>query len=104
MICEQLRKADIARLKVEMRALEKGIICSRPVVEGTRYDCILDTGSKLYRAQVKYANGKSSNTEGVVQVNLRKEIRKNRNAAYTDSEIDVLLVYVPKIDSVLVRT
>jgi hypothetical protein len=33
MICEQLKKADFARLKVEMRALELGIVCSRPVVE-----------------------------------------------------------------------
>jgi hypothetical protein len=100
MIPHQLRKADIARLKVEMRALELGIICSRPVVEGTRYDCILDTGTELYRAQVKYANGTCTNTMGVVQVNLRKEIQKVKNCTYLDNEIDVLLVYIPKINRV----
>jgi hypothetical protein len=52
MICDQLRKADLARLKVEMRALELGVVCSKPVIEGTRYDCILNTGSNLYRAQI----------------------------------------------------
>src|ERR1044071_6050580 len=100
MICEQLKKADIARLKVEMRALELGAVCSRPVVEGTRYDCILDTGDRLYRAQVKYADGKASKTLGVVMVNLRKQIGKNKNHPYLEHEVDVILVYVPKLDAI----
>jgi len=100
MLCDQLRKADYARTKVEMRALELGVVCSRPVVEGTRYDCILDSGGKLYRAQVKYANGKATGSSGVVTVNLRKEIRADKNHPYLDSEIDVLLIYLPKIDRI----
>jgi hypothetical protein len=100
MICDQLKKADIARLKVEMRALELGVVCSRPVIEGTRYDCILDTGSNLYRAQIKYGNGASNCSSGVVELSLRKEIRKNRNHPYFADEIDALLVYVPKIDCI----
>jgi hypothetical protein len=100
MICDQLKKADIARLKVEMRALELGVICSRPVIEGTRYDCVLDTGNGLYRAQVKYANGTSSKTAGAVQVNLRKAIGKEKNHPYLDSEIDALLIYIAKIDRI----
>ena len=100
MICEQLKKADIARIKVEMRALELGVVCSRPVVEGTRYDCILDTGGKLFRAQIKYGDGKSSCSRGVVAVNLRKQIGKNRNHPYLEHEVDVILVYLPKIDAI----
>jgi hypothetical protein len=100
MLCDQLWKADYARTKVEMRALELGVVCSRPVVEGTRYDCILDYGGKLYRAQIKYANGKTTNTVGVVQVNLRKEIKGEKNHPYLEHKIDVLLVYLPKIDRI----
>lgn len=100
MMCDQLRKADIARLKVEMRALELGVICSRPVIEGTRYDCVLDTGSGLYRAQIKYDNGTSSKVTGAVQVNLRKAIGKEKNHPYFEHEIDALLVYIPKIDRI----
>jgi len=100
MICDQLRKADIARIKVEMRALELGVVCSRPVIEGTRYDCILDTGDRLYRAQIKYADGKASKTLGVVIVNLRKQIGKDRNHPYLEHEVDVILVYVAKIDAI----
>jgi hypothetical protein len=100
MICDQLKKADLARLKVEMRALELGMVCSRPVIEGTRYDCILDTRKRLYRAQIKYADGKPTKATGAVTVNLRKEIGREKNHPYTDNEIDVLLVYIPKIDRV----
>ena len=50
MVPNQLRKADIARLKVETRALELGMICSSPVIEGTRYDCVLDTGTELCKS------------------------------------------------------
>lgn len=100
MICDQLRKADIARLKVEMRALELGIICSRPVVEGTRYDCVLDTGIHLYRVQIKYGNGTPSRSTGAVHVNLRKVIGKEKNHPYLDNEIDALLIYIPKIDRI----
>lgn len=100
MICEQLRKADFARIKVELRALELGVVCSRPVVEGTRYDCILDTGDRLYRAQIKYGDGKSTCSLGVVAVNLRKQIGKNKNHPYLEREVDVVLVYVPKIDAI----
>lgn len=100
MLCAQLKKADIARLKVEMRALELNVICSRPVVEGTRYDLILDTGERLYRAQVKYGNGRSSTSEGVVEVNLRKEIKKEKNCPYLKDEIDALLIYLPIVDKI----
>jgi hypothetical protein len=39
-------------------------------------------------------------TVGAVQVNLRKQIKKNKNHPYSDSEIDVLVIYIPKIDKV----
>lgn len=100
MLCEQLKKADLARLKVEMRALELGVICSRPVIEGTRYDLILDQDGRLYRAQVKYGDGSSAKCKGVVQINLRKEIKREKNHPYTDKDINVLLIYVPKIDKI----
>ncbi len=79
MICDQLRKADLARLKVEMRALELGVVCSRPVIEGTRYDCILDTGTHLYRAQVKYGNGIPTAASGAVAISLTRVRHNNRS-------------------------
>jgi len=100
MLPDQIRKAEIAMLKVSMRALQLGAFVSKPIFEGARYDYVIETGGKMYRAQVKYADGKPSRVAGAVQINLRKEIKKNKNCPYSENEIDVLLVYIPKIDRV----
>jgi PD-(D/E)XK nuclease superfamily protein len=95
-----MRKAEIAMMKVGIRALQLGASVSKPIFEGARYDYIIERDGKLYRAQVKYADGKQTKTVGAVQVNLRKQIKKNKNHPYTDNEIDVLVVYIPKIDKI----
>jgi hypothetical protein len=100
MLPDQIRKAEIAMVKVCLRALQLGAIVSKPVFEGARYDYVIEISGKLYRAQVKYADGKHRSISGAVEVNLRKQIKKNRNHPYDENEIDVLLVYVPKIDKI----
>jgi hypothetical protein len=70
-LSRQQRKAELARLKVEARALELGVICSRPSVEGTRYDCILDIAGKLYRAQIEYCACAAGNSTGAIQLRLK---------------------------------
>ncbi len=102
------RLGEIAIAKVALRALEKGVTLFKPIVE-CRCDLVLDDGLKLYRTQVKYAGGSSpKQCQGVVPVRLRKwRIRKWRNGGraiipyYTAAEIDLLLVYVRKIDRIL---
>lgn len=99
------QKGQIAQLKVEARAVEKGWVVSR-TSEGARYDLVLDNGSKLYRAQVKWGESKHHNAEGSVQVNLRRFVGNDRDGkrtktkTYSKDEIDVLLVYVPQVDKV----
>ena len=100
MLADQMRKAETAMMKVGIRALQLGAFVSKPIFEGARYDYIIERNGKLYRAQVKYADGKHKKTVGAVQVNLRKQIKKNKNHPYTDSEIDVLVIYIPKIDKI----
>ena len=58
MLPDQIRKAEIAMIKVSMRALQVGAFVSKPIFEGARYDYIIERDGKLYRAQVKYADGK----------------------------------------------
>jgi PD-(D/E)XK endonuclease len=96
----QMRKAEIAMMKVGIRALQLNASVSKPIFEGARYDYIIERNGKLYRAQVKYADGKLGYTSGAVYLNLRKQIKKNKNCPYNDSEIDALVVYVPKIDKI----
>lgn len=52
---------------------------------------------------MKYADAKMSQSSGSVFLDLRKVTRGNKRGKlfYTASEVDVLLVYLPKIDRVI---
>jgi len=100
MLPDQIRKAEIAMMKVGMRALQVGAFVSKPIFEGARYDYIIERDGKLNRAQVKYADGKLHRATGAVYLNLRKQIKKDKNCPYNENEVDALVVYVPKIDKV----
>ena len=90
-------KGQLAVSKAELRAFELGFLPSRPLFDA-RYDLIIDNGSQLSRIQVKYADGKPSNTHGSVVVKLEYTDRKKNNYTYQESEVDALIVYIPKID------
>jgi PD-(D/E)XK endonuclease len=94
------QKGEIAQLKVQLRAAEKGIVLSKPVVD-SRYDFILDDGHRLERVQVKYASGKAPHSQGSVQINLKSWEGRKLRRRYCATEVDALLVYVPQIDEVL---
>lgn len=90
-------KGQLAVSKAELRAFELGFLPSRPLFD-TRYDLIIDKENKLLRIQVKYANGKPSNTSGAVVVKLEYEDRQKNIYTYQKSEVDALVVYIPKLD------
>jgi hypothetical protein len=50
------QKGAIAETRITAAAVELGIEVYRPMVEGGRYDLILDTGERLLRTQCKWAN------------------------------------------------
>jgi hypothetical protein len=87
-------------LKVAQRAMKRGAMLNKPIFEGARYDYVTEECGMMYRVQVKYADGKFSRTVGAVQVNLRKQIKKNKNHPYSENELDALAVYVFKLDQV----
>jgi hypothetical protein len=97
------RLGEYAIAKVVLRAIEKRVVVFKPIIE-CRVDLVLDDGFKLYRAQVKYAGRASpKQCRGAVPLGLRKWRNGGRSVTfcYTASEIDVLLVYVRKIDKIL---
>jgi len=93
------QKGAIAQLKVLLRAIEKGVVLSKPMVE-SRYDFILDGGQKLERVQVKYASGKA-HSQGSVRIDLKSWEGRKMRRRYLANEVDALLVYIPQIDKVL---
>ena len=91
-------KGQLAVSKAETHAIELGLIPNRPSID-CRYDIIIDDGKRLWRVQVKYANGVSSHTSGSVVAKLAYETRQRRSTyTYNESEVDALIVYIPKID------
>jgi len=90
-------KGQLALSKSELRALELGFIPSRPIFD-TRYDLIVDDHKSLKKIQVKYADGTPSNGIGSVIVKLSYEDRQKQIYTYQKSEVDGLVVYLPKID------
>jgi hypothetical protein len=93
-------KAEIAMLKVQMRAIEKGMVVSKPTAEGTRYDLILDDHGQLFRVQVKYSSVLATHSSGSIQIRLVKNDGKGCARPYADTEIDLLAVYLPSIDKI----
>lgn len=82
-------------LQLQLEAQRRNYIVSVPTTE-ERYDCILDDGHKLYKAQVKYNNEKDKN-------NLRLTLaRKHLNQkCYMATEVDIIFVYIPAVDEIL---
>lgn len=94
----------IAELKVEQRALELGLVLSKPIIDA-RYDYILEEKGKFERVQVKSTARLSSKDRRTVCIALSKtRTRYNgsrKTTRYTDNEIDVLLVYIRQLDQIL---
>lgn len=88
------QKGQIALAKVIEEAGRKGAQIFLPIAQA-RYDLILDYKGKLFRAQVKYANGKSSHSQGAISLHLRR-----RKKCYAAHEFDVLLAYLPQLDKI----
>lgn len=95
------QRGEIAQLKVQLRAAEKGFIVSLPTLD-CRYDLIIDTGERLLRAQVKWGAGASVNSNSVI-VSLKRWAGDKRweSRTYQPEEVDLLLVYIPRVDKVL---
>ena len=90
MLPEVLAKGGRAEALVAARALEKGMIPSKPMVDA-RYDLVLDDGEKRSRVQVKHCNSTHKDISGSVSVDLRR-----RGVPYHNGEIDALILYVER--------
>ena len=86
------QKGAIAETQIVAAAVELGIQVYRPVVEGGRYDLILDAGGRLVRTQCKWANRCGS----VVIVRTRTPRHTPRGyirATYSTAEVDGVAAY-----------
>ena len=87
-------KGAIAETQIAAEAVRLGIVVLRPIVEGRRYDLVLDTGSRLLRIQCKWGKRKG----GVISVHTRSCRHTPRGyvrSTYSPAEIDGIAVYCP---------
>lgn len=90
-------KGEMAQLLIEVECAKRNIIVSRPSV-AVRYDLLLDINNKIYRTQIKYLNRKAGNN--CLELKIEDKRYKNKKV-YTDKEIDLMLIYCPRIDKIL---
>ena len=92
------QKGAIAEAAVIKAAVLIGMDVYRPVVEGCRYDLIIDTGTRLLRTQCKWANREG----GVVVVRSRTARTTPRGyvyGTYSSAEIDGIAAWCPDTDA-----
>jgi hypothetical protein len=94
-------KSEIAVLKVELRANEKGYHVSLPKNQSSRYDLIIDDGKKLYRTQVKYFDSKDIKPSGNVRSLRLRFTGTQAGKMYSLKDIDLFLLYLPSKDAIV---
>lgn len=109
-------KGAIGELAVCKRAAEKGISVSKPIMEGSSYDLVLDMNGTMKKVQVKYSSRESGNS--ILFFDIGKgpaSKRKNSHGKeivprlYDENEVDIFMLYsaltdkVYMIDSSLVK-
>src|SRR5688500_16262169 len=89
---ESTIKGAIAEAAITAAAVELGFVVLRPLVEGRRYDLVIDTGPHLLRVQCKWAQRKGS----VILVHLstcRHTPSGYVRSTYGPDEVDGIAVY-----------
>jgi PD-(D/E)XK endonuclease len=91
------QKGAVAEMALVHHATRLGIGVSRPLVEGERYDLILDMRPRLVRLQCKWATRRGD----VIDVHLRTHRwtpAGSISTTYSASEIDAVGVYCEELD------
>jgi hypothetical protein len=90
------QKGAIAESAIAAAAIRLGIGVYRPLVEGGRYDLILEAGSRLLRTQCKWVSRRGSVL--VVRCYSSRRAREGlRKRMYTAAEVDLIAGYCDEL-------
>lgn len=84
------RVGDIAEMKFQLQAALRGFAISKPFGGSSRYDYILDNGTRLFRVQVKSC---LSRRKSRAKIAYQVTTRTSSDKPYTEKDIDVLVAY-----------
>jgi hypothetical protein len=91
------QKGAIAESAIAHTAIKLGVGVYRPLMEGGRYDLILEVGSALVRTQCKWAPMHGDVI--VVRCYSNRRAREGlRRRCYTGAEVDCIAAYCPDLD------
>lgn len=91
------QKGAVAESAIIHEAIKLGIGVYKPVMEGGRYDLILDLGTALLRTQCKWAP--LHDDVVVIRCYSNRRAREGlRRRRYSASEVDVIAAYCPELD------
>jgi hypothetical protein len=96
-VSESTIKGAIAEAAIRQAAVELGFVVLHPLVEGRRYDLVIDTGPQLLRVQCKWAQRKGT----VIPVYLstcRHTPNGDVRSTYRADEIDGIGVYCHELN------
>lgn len=87
-------KGGIAEAMVIERALKKGFVVSKPMIDGCKYDLIIDENGTLKRAQVKYSTCVSK-TNNLIKFSLLRKASNGDKLKYNKEDVDLFFLYSP---------
>lgn len=92
-------KGAIAELKIAAEAAHLGVVVSRPMSDGRRYDLVFDIAHRLYRVQCKW--GRLDAGKVCVRIATCRHTPRDGyvRTKYTADEIDLIAVYCGGLDS-----
>ena len=80
---------EITEQQVAIELLKLGYMISKPLVQSSKYDFILDVNHTLYKIQVKTSTAKEDNTFiSFATSTSHTNAQGTKNLTYTDNEVD----------------
>jgi len=89
------RCGELSEAAFLLKATEQGFLVAKPWGDSDRYDFIVDSGTRLWRVQLKST---AVLQQRGYQVNLMHKMCRKRMVGYNAEEIDMLVVHIPPVD------
>lgn len=90
------KRGNISESVVLTRYLKAGFMVSVPFGVGVPYDMVVDSGTALFRVQVK--TGRLRN--GVIEFETRRTRSRTIRSGYGANEVDYFVIYCPELEEV----
>ena len=89
------RCGELSEAAFLLKATEQGFLVAKPWGDSERYDFIVDSGTRLWRVQLKST---AVLQQRGYQVNLMHKMYRKGMVGYNAEEIDMLVVHIPPVD------